>query len=178
MKSVREARRVLLTIAIVLLVAAAGSVAWLLSPRGRSTASLHTEYGQLRSQYEAQLRELGPARDINKRLAQARTQQTAFYDERIPVRYSTISEALGDMATHSQVQVSDVKYDAKDTEIPGLQRVKVTAEFTGDYVNEMKFVNGMERSKLFFVIDSVNLGGTDSGKVRLEIHFETFLRSA
>ncbi len=178
MKSVREARRVLLIIAIVLLVVAAGAMAWLLSPSGRNATALHAEYNELHTQYEARLHELGPARDIEKRLAEARKQQVAFYAERIPMRYSTISETLGDLATKNQVQVSAIKYDAKDTEIGGLQRVSVGAQFTGDYANEMKFINALERSKVFFVIDSISLGSAEGGKVRLEIHFETYLRSA
>ena len=178
MKSVRQARRLLLIVAIVLLVVAAGAIAWLVSPRGRSAAALHDEYTQLRSQYETQLHEVGPARDMDKRLAHAREQQAAFYTDRVPVRYSTISEALGDMASKNQVQVSAVKYDAKETEIPGLQRISIAAQVTGDYSNEMKFINAVERSKLFFVIDSVDLGSSEGGKVRLDIHFETYLRGA
>ncbi len=178
MKSVREARRLLLTIAIVLLVIAAGAIAWLLSPSGRSAAYLHDNYNQLRADYEAKLREIGPARNIDKRLAQAREQQTAFYAERVPTGYAAISQALIDTAQENQVQVSAVKYEPKGTEIPGLQRVNIAADFTGDYGNEMKFINAMERSKMFFVIDSVDLAGAEGGKVRLQIHLETYLRSA
>jgi Tfp pilus assembly protein PilO len=178
MKSVRVARRLLLIVAIVLLVIAAGAIAWLLSPSGRSAAALHNEYAQLRSQYEEQLHDVGPARDIDKRLAQAREQQAAFYTDRVPVGYSAISETLFDLAAKNHVQASALKYDAKDTDIPGLQRVGLAAQITGDYGDEMKFINAVERSKLFFVIDSVDLGAAEGGKVRLDIHFETYLRSA
>lgn len=178
MKSVREARRLLLIIAIVLATIAAGATAWLLSPSGRSAAYLHNEYSQMRSEYEARLRDIGPARDMDKRLAQAREQQAAFYAERVPTGYAAISQALIDAAEKAQVQVSAVKYEPKETEIQGLQRVNIAAQFTGDYGSEMRFINAMERSKMFFVINSVSLGGAEGGKVRLEIHFETYLRSA
>ncbi len=178
MTSVREARRVLLIIVVVLLVIAAGATAWLLSPSGRSAAYLHDYYKQMRSEYEAKLREVGPTRDMDKRLALAREQQATFYTERVPTGYAAISQALIDTAQQNQVQVSAVKYEPKSTEIPGVQRVNIDAQFTGDYGSEMKFINAMERSKMFFVIDSVDLGGTESGKVRLDIHFETYLRSA
>ena len=178
MKSVRDARRLLLIIAIVLLVTAAGATAWLLSPSGRSAAYLHEEYNGLRADYEAKLRDVGPTRDMDKRLAQAREQQAAFYTERVPTGYAAISQALIDAAEKNQVQVSAVKYEPKDTEIAGLQRINIAAQFTGDYGNEMKFINAIERSKMFFVINSVSLGGAEGGKVRLEIHFETYLRSA
>jgi Tfp pilus assembly protein PilO len=177
MKSVRDARRLLLIVAIVLLVIASGAIAWLLSPRGRSAAALHNEYNELRSQYEIQLHEIGPARDIDKRLAQAREQQAAFYAERLPAGYSAISETLFDLAAKEHVQATALRYDAKDTDIPGLQRVGLAATITGDYGDEMKFINAVERSKLFFVIDSIDLGAAEGGKVRLDIHFQTYLRS-
>ncbi len=178
MRSVREARRLLLIIAIVLAVIAGCATAWLLSPSGRSAAYLHDEYNQLRAEYEAKLREIGPTRDMDKRLVQAREQQEAFYSERVPTGYAAISQSLIETAQQNQVQVSAVKYEPKTTDIPGLQRVNIAAQFTGDYGNEMKFINAMERSKMFFVINSVELGGAEGGKVRLEIHFETYLRGA
>jgi Tfp pilus assembly protein PilO len=178
MKSVREARRLLLIIAIVLAVIAAGASAWLLSPSGRNAAYLHDDYKQLRADYEAKLREVGPARDMDKRLAQAREQQAAFYAERVPTGYAAISQALIDTAQQNEVQVSAVKYEPKSTDVPALQRVNIVAQFTGDYGNVMRFINAMERSKMFFVIDSVELGDAVGGKLRLQIHFETFLRSA
>jgi hypothetical protein len=49
---------------------------------------------------------------------------------------------------------------------------------TGDYADEMRFINALERSKTFFVINSVSLGGAEGRTVRLELHVETFLRSA
>ncbi|MDT8069848.1 MAG: hypothetical protein ROO76_16925 [Terriglobia bacterium] len=178
MKSVREARRVLLIIAILLLVIAAGATARLLSPGGRNSAYLHNEYKRLQADYEMKLKDIGPARDMDQRLAKAREQQAAFYADRIPVRYSTISETLGELASKNQVQISAIKYDPKDTSIAGLQRVNIAAQFTGDYTSEMKFVNALERSRLFFVINSVDLGSAQGGQIRLEIHFETYLRSA
>jgi len=178
MKSVREARRLLVVIAVILAAIAIAATAWLLSPGGRSAAYLHNDYNRLRADYEAKLREIGPTRDMDKRLTLARQQQAAFYAERIPTGYSAISQALIDTAQQNQVQVSAVRYEPKGTDIPGLQRVNIAAQFTGDYGNEMKFINAMERSKMFFVINSVDLGGAEGGKVRLEIHFETFLRSA
>lgn len=178
MKSVREARRVLLIIAIVLAVIAAGATAWLLSPSGRSAADLHNYYKVLGNEYEARVREVGPTRDMDKRLALAREQQATFYDERVPTGYAAISQTLIDTAQHNQVQVSAVKYDPKGTDIPGLQRINIEAQFTGDYSNEMKFINAMERSKMFFVINSVDLDGAQGGMVRLAIHFETYLRGA
>lgn len=180
MRSVREARRLLLIIAIALLVIDAAAIAWLLSPRGRGTRAHEEELQQLENEYRTKIREIGPARDMDKRLALAREQQAAFYNTHIPTRYSAISETLGKLATENHVQVSAVRYDAKDTDIPVVQRVGITSTITGGYSNVMQFINALEREKTFFVINSVTLGGAEggTGAVRLELHIETFLRSA
>ena len=178
MKSVREARRLLLIIGVILLLVDAAAIAWLLSPRGRGTRANEEELRSLETEYREKIREIGPARDMDKRLALAREQQAAFYNEHIPTRYSTISETLGKLASENHVQVSAVRYEAKDTDVNGVQRIGISSVITGDYVNEMRFINALERSKTFFVINSVSLGGAESGAVRLELHIETFLRSA
>jgi len=178
MKSVREARRLLVIIAVVLLIIDAAAIAWLFSPRGRGTRAHENELRELETEYRAKIREIGPARDMDKRLALAREQQASFYNEHLPTRYSAISETLGKLAAENQVQVTAVHYEAKDTDVPGVQRVGISALVTGDYADEMRFINALERSKTFFVINSVSLGGAEGRAVRLELHVETFLRSA
>ena len=178
MKSVREARRLLLIVAALLLIVDVAAIAWLLSPRGRGTRAHEEELRSLETEYREKIREIGPARDMDKRIALAREQQAAFYNDHIPTRYSTISETFGKLASENHVQVSAVRYEAKDTDVAGVQRIGISSVITGDYGNEMRFINALERSKTFFVINSVSLGGAESGAVRLELHIETFLRSA
>jgi len=178
MKSVRDARRLLLIIAVLLLIVDAGAIAWLLSPRGRGARAHENELRDLETEYRSKIREIGPARDMDKRLALARDQQASFYNEHIPTRYSAISETLGKLAADNHVQVSAVRYEAKDTDVGGVQRVGISSLVSGDYASEMQFINALERSKTFFVINSVSLGGAEGGKVRLDLHIETFLRSA
>lgn len=177
MKSVREAKRLLLAIAVVLLLIDAAAISWLISPAGRSSRVRQQDLRQLRTEYQAKIREVGPAREMDKKLAQAREQQAAFYNDHIPAYYSAISETLAKLASENQVQVSAIHYEPKDSEIHGLQRVGISALVTGDYRNQMKFINALERSKMFFVINSVNLGSAESGNVRLDLRLETYLRS-
>jgi len=176
METIQSAKRVLLTIVVVLLLVDALAIAVLLSPLGRGREVLEGQYQQIRQQYQAKLRETGPARDIDKRLVEAKKQTTEFYKERIPTRYSDISDTLGQLASDNHVQVTSIKYEPKDTEIPGLQQIGIATSVKGDYNNQMRFINSLERAKTFFVIDSVNLGGSNNGVVQLDMKLETFKR--
>ncbi len=176
-ETIRSARRLLLIVAAVLVILDVAAIALLLSPVGRGREARQQAYEQVRQDYQAKMREVAPARDIDQKLAEAKKQTDAFYQERIPSRYSDIADTLGKLASENNVQVTGIRYDAKDTEIPNLQHLEIAAQITGNYNNQMKFINSLERAKTFFVIDSVNLGGAESGTVRLDMKLETFKRS-
>jgi type IV pilus assembly protein PilO len=46
---------------------------------------------------------------------------------------------------------------------------------SGDYLQEVKFINALERDKMFFLIDGITLG-EQQGNVRLQLKLETYLR--
>lgn len=176
MNGIQGARRVLIVVAAILLLADAGAIALLLSPSGRGREALQERYQQVRQEYQAKMREAGPARDIDKRLVEARKQTEEFYKDRIPNRYSDISDTIGKLAADNHVQIANIKYDHKDSDIAGLQNIAITTQIKGNYNDQMRFINALERAKTFFVIDSVNLGGADNGSVQLEMKLETFKR--
>ncbi len=53
----------------------------------------------------------------------------------------------------------------------------IDANFVGDYLQVVKFINAMERDKTFFILDSVTLGEAQGGTVRVQLKFETYLKS-
>lgn len=161
----------------VLLVLAVGAVGLLLSPIGRSREARIQEYDRVRGQLLAKRRDALPARDMDKKLGTARTEIGEFYKDRLPQRYSDVTESLGKLAKETHTQVSQVKYDAKDADLPGLQRLEIDAQITGDYSNLMRFINGLEREKVMYVLNSVSLGEAQGGMIRLEIKVETYFRT-
>jgi hypothetical protein len=54
--------------------------------------------------------------------------------------------------------------------------VTVTANLGGNYEEAMKFINALERNKMFFIVDAVNLGDQNGGNVRLNISLETYMK--
>lgn len=182
-QTVPEARRHLLAVLIVLLVLDVGAVALLLSPIGRSRATRTDEYNRVRAELTEKRREALPARDMDKKLETAREQVATFYKDRLPQRYSAMSEQLGKLAAANHIQIASIRYDEGKSErrdlgeTPGTMRIQLDAQLTGDYINEMKFINALERSKLLFVVSSVNLGESQGGTVRLQVQFETFIRT-
>lgn len=177
MATMQTVRRRMMALIIFLVVLDIAAIALLLSPVGRSRDARIEEYDRVRNQLQAKRREALPARDMDKKLLTAREEISEFYKDRLPAHYSEVTAALGTLAKDSRVQLGQIKYDARDSEIPGLQRLEIQAQVTGDYANEMRFINGLEREKTIFVVNSVNLGEAQAGGVRLEMNLETYLRA-
>lgn len=176
MADLKQTRKRLYIVFAVLLVVDIAAVAMLLTPVAGRESLRQQELRQAWLGLKA--RESAPWRGLDQKIPQAKREIDAFYRDRFPSSYSAISSNLDKIAAESGVRVSSEKYAEKDVDIPSLQRVEIDAEVSGDYVPLARFINSLERSQLFFMIDGLDLGGEQSGGVRLHIKVETYLRNS
>jgi type IV pilus assembly protein PilO len=52
------------------------------------------------------------------------------------------------------------------------------ASLSGEYAPLMHFINGLERSKTFFLINGLTLTGQQGGLVNLRLRLNTYLHAA
>jgi len=162
-----------IVIALVLLDLA--GIGYLVSPAGRSRQARQREYTKLREQLTAKQQEVVPTRGMDDKLKQASHDITGFYDTRFPAEYSSVAAELGKVAGDNGVRLSGVKYEEKDAPIEGLHKLNMEITLSGDYLQEVKFINALERDKMFFLIEGIALGEQQGG-VRLQLKLETYLR--
>lgn len=177
MANLRQARKRLTAAAIVLAVLDLAAVGFLLSPLGRTRSVRELEYADARRELQTKMRDAVPLRGMDKKLDVARQQIADFYRERFPAQYSAISSELGKVASQTGVRVSQISYDPKPAEVPSLQEVAINANLDGDYLQVVKFINALERDKMFFMVDSLTLAQEQGGIVKLQVKVETYLRS-
>ena len=125
--------------------------------------------------------EVAPLRGLPNKLVQARTDIATFYQERFADRFSAMPETLGDLSSKHGVRLSDVKYETAETNFAGIQEVSMEANLSGEYAKVVGFINALERSQVFLLIDKITLaeeGATGGGEVRLQIRILTVLRSS
>jgi len=175
MASIRETRKKLMPVVIALALLDLACVGYLLSPAGRSRQARQREYDGLRDQLAAKQQEVLPTRGMDQKLKQASQDITGFYGSRFPAQYSSVVEELGKLAGETGVHLSGAKYDEKDAPIEGLRKLNIEISLSGDYLQEVKFINALERDKMFFLIDGITLG-EQQGNVRLQLKLETYLR--
>jgi len=175
MSTVPELRHKLILVVLVLLAADVVAGAFLLSPLGRSRQARERDYDRLRAVLRAKRSESLPLRGMDKKLVQAETDLAGFYRDRFPQQPSAVPEELGKLAGSSGVQVTEVRYTS-EAAAAGLQRVSMDATLAGDYLQVVKFLNALERDRMFFVIDEVTLNEQQGGAVRLQLKLETYLK--
>jgi type IV pilus assembly protein PilO len=174
---IRDTRRKL-QIAIVALVGIdVVALALLLSPLVGSSRARQQQQEQLWKELQAKTREVEPLQNVDKKIATARAQIDDFYKTRLPGTNSAISEELGKLAGQTGVKIGQVRYKAKDPEPVGLHPIEIQADFDGDYLHLVRFINALERDPLFFIINSVQLGGEQAGVVKLQMKLETYLKT-
>jgi len=176
MATLRETRRNIGIALVVMLVLDATALALLLSPLGGSRGARQAERDRLRAERQAKAAVALPLAGIDQKLNDAQREIADFYQHRLPGRYSQISTQLGGLASHNRVQIFSVHYEPKESEVPDLERVGIEASLAGDYVQVVKFINALERDKMFFIVQSISLGEQQGGAVRLQLKLETYLK--
>jgi hypothetical protein len=174
MPDLRQTRRRAKTALIALAAVDTVMVVLLISPLVGSSSSRRQDMDRLWHELQQKTRQVEPLRGMDKKVALASQQIGGFYKDRFPDHDSEISDEIGKLASENGVKILQAKYRREDTEPVGLQPVEVEAELEGDYLQLVRFVNALERSKLFFVVDSVTLGGEQNGPVKLGMKLETY----
>lgn len=152
------------------------AIGLLFSPLVGSVEARLQTLDQLRREAVQKKRMVEPLNGLDKKIVIASQQIDRFYDHRLPARDSAISENLGKLANDSGVQLAQVKYAFGDSQAVGLQPVEVEANLGGDYLQLVRFVNSLERDDLFFIVDSVDLGGEQGDTVKLHMKLHTYLK--
>jgi len=103
-----------------------------------------------------------------------------FLEERIlPERagYSSVAADLADVAGETGVQLGNVSYKAKDEKLQSeLVRIEITTGVEGSYASILRFLQAMERSPRFYLINDLTVDSARSGAIQLRVQLATYFR--
>jgi hypothetical protein len=131
---------------------------------------------QKQTAYRALQLEMTPLRGLPQKVALSRTQASDFSAARFPAAYSTISATIHDLESKNNVRLTNLAYTPTRA-IEGLAEVRMDASLSGEYAPLMHFINGLERSKTFFLINGLTLTGQQGGLVNLRLKLNTYLHA-
>jgi hypothetical protein len=153
------------------------AVAVLFSPLVGSAESRRLQINELRAELTKKTRDVEPLRGMPKKIVLAKDQIGEFYKDRFAAKDSDLLRELGKLATENGVRMQQAHYKQEDAETSGIVPVEIDGSFSGDYLQLVRFINTLERSKMFFEVDGVDLAGEGAGPVKLGITIHSYLRS-
>ncbi len=177
MPDLRQTRKKIKSALVVMVCVDLVAVVVLVSPLVGSTDSRRQELNQLWSELQLKTRQVEPLKNLPERVKLASRQITDFYEKRFPEHESQILTEFGKLASTEGVTIAQVKYKAGETGTGNLQPVEMEADLGGNYVALAKFINALERDQMFFIINSITLGGEQQGPVKLNMKLETYVKA-
>ncbi len=128
------------------------------------------------SEYRAMQLKTRPLRGLDKKIQQATLDQQAFYEKRFPATDSEVLKELGALAVKNNVLLARGQY-APGKPNQGLFEFRMDVSLSGDYAPIVRFINGLERDKVFFLIKGIALNGQQNGVVSLRMVLSTYLQA-
>lgn len=116
---------------------------------------------------------------IRASLPQVRKDSDAFYRGSFldPVTgYSDIETDLDSIAAKAGVKTTGFTFKQKDVKDRGVTEITINTSVDADYPAVIEFINGLERSKYFYLLDEVELNTVQAGGIQLRIGLHTFFR--
>ncbi len=167
-----------IALAVLLLAdAALAGVLWQSAAEHPTTARKRVE--QLREQDRQFAADVRRASDIREELPQVRKQCETFLNDALRPSsggYSAIVADLEKMATEAGLPPSTVSFRQKPPDKQGIIEVQVTANVEGSYAALVKFVNGLERAKSLYLIDTLSLSTGHERGIRMSLLLRTYFR--
>ena len=91
--------------------------------------------------------------------------------------YSAISEDLGDLSRTAGLRSDSISFHQHPPDARGLMQVDISTAVEGDYDNLVQFLNKLDHSDNFYVLDSLALAPSTVGKLRLNVQLRTYFRT-
>lgn len=94
--------------------------------------------------------------------------------------YSDLLGELGNLAKKAGLQTENLAFKEQDISGRGLTEVDVTATVNGDYSSVVRFINGLQRSEKFYILDDLTLATaaqSPAGPLRVNLHLKTYFRA-
>jgi hypothetical protein len=117
---------------------------------------------------------------IRSQVPHLQPQLEGFATEHIPseqVGFSGVALDLQEAASQAGVALESVSYKTEaDRQQVDLLRVAVNATLAGGYPNLLRYLEGLERSPHFYLIDGLEVVGTQRGHLQLKMELITYFR--
>jgi type IV pilus assembly protein PilO len=180
MPDLRQTRKKITTALVVMAVLDVLALIVYISPLVGSTEGRKQTINRLQLELTLKTKQVAPLKDLagpHGKVQLAKREIADFYKKRIPQQDSEIPAEFDRLANENGVAMEQAKYKLAEKTMGDLQPVELEADLSGNYTSLARFINALERDDMFFIINSITLGGEQQGPVKLNLKLEAFLRT-
>jgi hypothetical protein len=164
---------------VVLLAANAVLIFFLFRAPGASETDRRAEIARLEAEERATRERVEQLRSIKSKVLTATENEQQFSADNFLRRSSAASQMMDNLdglARKNGLDSSGVNW-SNDEKANGLGWTSVTATMSveGEYANLVRFINELEKSQLFWIIESLSVSGQAGTRLRLDLQAATYL---
>jgi Tfp pilus assembly protein PilO len=168
-----RARTPVLTVAVLAWLALNLALAFLVNgPRARRVTQLEEAVAQRAGMLSARADDVARLRDHHDRVLAGRTSLDEFYNDVLSTkqeRLITFQKEIREIARKFNINMDTIAYPRESYPKDKVMKFSAQMPLTGSYENLRQFVDTVERSQNFIVIDSVQLASSKEGGVILQL---------
>ncbi len=84
---------------------------------------------------------------------------------------------MGGMAQESGLQLNSTRFKQHEVTKHGVNEIAISLNMEGPYPSLVSFINALERSNNFYMLDTLGLDTSTNGVLRLTLELRTYFRS-
>lgn len=134
---------------------------------------------QLRRQHQQWSADIQRASEIRDKLGQIEHDCSRFFDQQFlseDVGSSTVVADLTAIAKKAGLETRTVSYKSAELEKRNVIEFAITATVEGSYANIVGFINGLEQSERFYLMENLALASAQGGALKLNLQLKTYFR--
>jgi Tfp pilus assembly protein PilO len=176
MPDLRKTRKNLKTVLAVMAAVDLLALVVYFSPLVGSAETRRQELNRLQLELNLKTRSVAPLQNLPEKVVLANGQIAEFYKKHFPAQNSEVAAEFGKLAAANGVIIEQARYKLKEEGAGRLQPEEIEADLSGNYAALARFINVLEQDQMFFIINSVTLGGEQQGPIKLNMKLEAFLK--
>jgi len=138
------------------------------------------ELQRLNRQREIMQADLRRGDKIQKDLPGIEQQDDLFFHEQfrpLPTGYSGLISDLNSLAVGAGLRMDSTTFDQHAADSHGVVQVNISESVEGNYQSLVSYLNALQRSKNFYILDGLGLSSSTEGSVKLTLQLRAFFRT-
>ena len=176
-KTTKTIIRVILGIVVATDIVLAG-VSWQMADARRAPQS---ELFMVKRQHALMAADIARAETIRVSLPEVERQSDGFFKQTfrpVSTGYSSVVSDLGSLARSAGLQTENLNFHQHEADKRGVTEVDISAVVDGDYSSVVRFINNLQHSDNFYVLEGLSLAESGSGgQLKLNLQLRTYFRS-